>query len=257
MPSRKGLPRGSGRFWKYSLASLLLLILGPTLLGGVVSWAAARFADLVLGHNSRRDSEELRTQIVELMLENASLREQAMKADRYRLLLGWTRVSSRRAIAARVLYRTEGLIGGTMVVDRGSDDGVSVNSICLAPDGLVGVVTSCGEATSEILPLTSPQVRVSCTTRPSGAMGMLQFERGSLRIMNIDPTLDAKPGDEVVTSRFGGVYPDGLLIGTVVSVDESGSSLALSATVTPAVDFESLGEVIILLKDSTDAGRIE
>lgn len=255
MPGRSGLPSGSGRFWKYLVATVLLLVLGPTLLGGVGSWAGARFADLVLGEDSRTDSEELRTQIVELMLENAALREEAMKADRYRLLLGMTRVSPREAIAGRVLYRTEGLVSGTMVVDRGSSDGVGINSVCLAPDGLVGVVTSCGEGTCEVLPLTSPQVRVSCTTRPSGATGILQFQDGELRILHVDPALDAEPGDEVVTSRFGGVYPDGLLVGTVARVDESGASLALEIVVAPAVDFESLGEVLILLDGSH--GQVE
>lgn len=249
MPSRSGLPSGSGRFWRYLAASVLLLLLGPVLLGGVGSWAGARFADLVLGDDPRADSDELRTQIVELMLDNASLREEAMKAERYRLLLGMTRVSSRTALAGRVLYRTEGPVSGVMVVDRGSSDGVLVNSVCLAPDGLVGVVTSCGEGTCEVLPLVSPQVRVSCTTRPSGAMGILQFEGGELRLLHVDPAMTTRPGDEVVTSRFGGVYPDGLLVGSVSKVDSSGSSLALTITVTPSVDFGTLGEVLILLEE--------
>lgn len=238
---------GAGGFWGFLAASLLLVLAGPVLLGGAGAWLGARFADLVLGRTSDGESDELREQLVELMIENAALREEIMKTERYRLLLGLTRVSEREAVAGRVLYRTEGLVGGTLVVDRGGDDGVSVNSVCLAPSGLVGVVTSAGPGTCEVLPLTSPQVRVSCVTRPSGAMGILQCVDGDLVMQHVDPAREVAPGEEVVTSRFGGVYPDGLLIGTVTGSELSPSSLAREVRVDPAVEFDGISEVLILV----------
>ncbi len=242
---------GGRRFAAYLAASLALLVLGPLLLGGVGGWAAARFSDLVLGREGDEAPDVMRAQLVELMLENAALREEVMKAERYRLLLGITRTIPRRAMAGRILYRSEGLVGGAMVVDRGTLDGVTVNSVCLAPAGLVGVVTSCTGTTCDVLPLTSPRVMVSCVTRRSGAVGILSSSDGRLRLLHIDSSREVEPGEEVVTSRFGGVYPDGLLVGTVVEVVEDSPASALELTVDPAVDFETLGEVLILVGEES------
>jgi rod shape-determining protein MreC len=231
--------------------TLLLLLAGPFLLGGVGSWLGARFAGLLFSEGSlESDSDELQSLVVELMLENAILREEAMKAELYRILLGITRTGTRFAMAGRILYRTEGLVSGTLVIDRGTEDGVTENSICLSSRGLVGIVVSVGSHSCEVLPIISPVVSVSCSTYPSGAMGILQSSStGKLELVHVDMSEEVLPGDQVLTSRFGGVYPDGLLVGWVTSIEESESGLAMKLGVDPAVDFSRIGEVLILLPE--------
>lgn len=246
---------GSGsrgrRAGAYLSVSLILLFAGPALLGGAGSWLAARFADLVAGRENDSGPDSLRAYVTELMLENATLREEVMKAERYRLLLGMTRTARRTAIAGRVLYRTEGLVNGSLVVDRGSRDGVGEGTVCLTSSGLVGIVNIVSENTCEVLPLTSPGVRVSCMTYPSGAVGILQPRSGGgLVLVDVDLSSEAEVGDEVVTSRFGGVYPDGLLVGTVSSTRTGEPNLALEIDVQPAVDFGRIGEVLLLLENN-------
>jgi len=242
--------RGRGRrAGTYIGVSLLLLFAGPALFGGAGSWLVARFADLVSGQ-SEGGRDTLRAYVTELMLENATLREEVMKAERYRLLLGLTRTSRRASMAGRVLYRTEGLVAGSLVIDRGSRDGVSEGTVCLTSEGLVGIVSSVSENTCEVLPLTSPGVRVSCMTYPSGAVGILQpGPGGNLVMVDVDLSSQVQPGEEVVTSRFGGVYPDGLLVGWVASSSTGQPNLALEILVTPAVDFGRISEVLLLLQD--------
>ena len=58
-----------------------------------------------------------------------------------------------------------------------------------------------------------------------------------------------EPGDQVLTSRFGGIYPEGLLVGWVTHIGESESGLARELGVEPAVDFSRIGEVLILLPE--------
>jgi rod shape-determining protein MreC len=247
LPDSQGSGRGR-RFALYAGVSLLILLLGPALLGGLGSWLGARFSELVFSREQDPSTDAMRAYIAELMLENAMLREEVMKAERYRVLLGMTRTSPRTAIAGRVLYRSEGLVQGSLVVDRGASDGVSEGSVCLTADGLVGVVSSVSESTCEVLPLTSPGVRVSCTTFPSAAVGILETDRGgALRLVNIDMASSIEIGEEVVTSRFGGVYPDGLLVGRVAAVLRGSPSLAIELLVEPAVDFGSISEVLLLL----------
>lgn len=237
------------RFAAHVIASVLILLAGPALLGGVGSWLGARFASLFFGPDENRSDEDLRAFAVELMIENGVLREEAMKASRYRTLLGMTRTLPQEAVAGRVLFRTEGLVEGTLVIDRGSRDGVVAGGVCITAEGLAGVVEAVSETTCEVLPITSPGMRVSCMTYPSGAVGILEPGPGStLKLVDVDLSSRVTPGDEVVTSRYGGVFRDGLLVGTVSESLTGSAGLALEFSVTPAVDFTRISEVLILLE---------
>jgi rod shape-determining protein MreC len=251
---QKGI--GSRRYLVYITVSLLVLLFGPILLGGLGSWLGARFAGLFFAGSGSPSEEKLRNDIMVLMLENSILREEALKAEQYRTLLGITRTDEREAIPARVLYRSEGLVTGTMVVDKGSDDGVFENSVCISAEGLVGVVSRLGQSTCEILPITNPSVNVSCITWPSGAYGILQSgSDGSLSLVHVDLTSEVRTGDQVLTSRYGGVFPDGLLAGSVTGISSGEPGLALKLDVQPAVDFESTGEVLILLPEDASGNQ--
>lgn len=246
------------RLVMYIVLSIILLLIGPVLLGGLGSWMGARFSTMFFNRSDSPVIDELRNDIMHLLLENAILREEAIKVDQYRILLGITRTGNRPALPARVLYRSEGLVTGTMVVDRGTSDGVVLNSVCISSSGLVGIVSSVHETTSEILPITNPSVNISCVTWPSGAYGILQSSSvGDLELVHVDLTSGVEIGDRVLTSRFGGVYPDGLLAGIVTRVSSGESGLALKLDVESAVDFRNTGEILILLPDETSSGNMQ
>ncbi|MBN1434903.1 rod shape-determining protein MreC [Candidatus Fermentibacterales bacterium] len=246
-PLQQGKHSGRRFLW-YALVSLLLLLFGSILTGGLFSWLGARLADLLYGTGGIEQETEMREMLAELMLENAMLREDALKSERYRSLLGMTRTSELRALAGSVLYRTEGLVSGNLVIDRGSRDGVVVNSVCVSPEGLLGIVSSCMESQCEVLTLSSPVVQVSCMTYPSGAVGILRRRRsGGLELVNVDISEQVSIGDRVVTSRYGGNYPDGLLVGEVTGVSGGEGGLALSLEVRPAADLSRVTEVLLLL----------
>ncbi|MCD4847067.1 MAG: rod shape-determining protein MreC [Candidatus Aegiribacteria sp.] len=246
------------RLLLYVVLSIILLLIGPVLLGGLGSWMGARFSTMFFNRSDSPVLDELRDDIIQLMLENAILREEAIKVDQYRILLGITRTGNRDALPARVLYRSEGLVTGTMVVDRGFRDRVVLNSVCISSRGLVGIVSSVQERTSEILPVTNPSVNVSCVTWPSGAYGILQSSStGDLQLVHVDLTSGVEIGDRVLTSRFGGVYPDGLLVGKVMRVSSGESGLALKLDIESAVDFRNTGEVLILLPDETSSSHTQ
>lgn len=239
--SRKKLP-------SYILLSVLLIILGPTLVSGLGSRLGAMFAGLFFRDPGRENGYYTRTLVLELMLENARLREAAMKTSLYREMLGYVRLPETRAVVARVLYRTEGLVGGGFVLDRGGSDGVTTGSVCIAAAGLVGVVDQVHETSCTVLPVTMPGVLVSAVCSETGAMGIVSSDAdGRLEMSHVDLAVRPVVGEQVLTSRFGGVYPDGIVIGTVTRVDEGARGLDATLQVEPAVDFRRLGEVLVLL----------
>jgi rod shape-determining protein MreC len=62
-------------------------------------------------------------------------------------------------------------------------------------------------------------------------------------------TADVQEGDRVITSGLGGIYPKGLLVGRVVSLEREGYGLFQKIEVTPQVDFDRLEEVMVVTKD--------
>lgn len=239
--SRKGV-------LSYILISLALIVLGPALLSGVGSRLGAMFASLFFAEPGVEDGYFTRTAVLELMLENASLREAALKTGLYRELLGYVRLPDTRAMVARILYRTEGLVGGGFVLDRGTRDGVVAGSVCVASGGLVGIVDRVHDASCTVLPITLPGVMVSAVCAESGAMGLVSSNAaGDMGMSHVDRSVVPRVGEQVLTSRFGGVYPDGIVIGTVTAVDEGTRGLDMELRIEPSVDFRRLGEVLILL----------
>ncbi len=229
-----------------------MLLLGPSILGVLGPILGARFATLFFSDDSGSDSEYLALS-VSLILENAELREIAAKSQLYRSMLEYTRMPEIEAVVGRVMYRSEGLIRGNFVIDRGIDHGIYSGAICVSPMGLVGIVSSVEQRTATVVPITSPSIHVSCITSSSGALGILSAEaEGSLKLLYIDSSVRPVLGETVITSRFGGVYPEGIVVGTVSEIDLTENELDISLSVEPAVNFDRTNEVLILLSQEPD-----
>jgi len=231
------------------VAAAVLLFVGPPLLGVGGSILGARFASLFFSDDSTPESGYLSLS-VKLMLENAELREMAAKSHLYRSMLNYTRMPGVTALVGRVMYRSEGLIRGDLIVDRGSDHGIYPGAVCITSRGLVGIVTSVEATRSTVVPITSPSIHVSCITATSGSLGILGSQSGGrLQLEYVDTSSEPETGETVLTSRFGGVYPEGIVVGRVESVSEGARGLDLSLSVSPAVDFERVDEVLIILSE--------
>ncbi len=234
-----------------SLAALAMILLGPPLLGTGGAILGGRFASMFFPPDDR-DSDYLALSVT-LMLENAQLREMAAKSQLYRSMLSYTRMPDVTAVVGRVLYRSEGLVRGDMVIDRGSENGVFPGAVCITSRGLVGIVTAAEGPTSTVVPITSPSIRVSCITSISGSLGILRSSSGGDLILEyVDASSDPQPGETVLTSRFGGVYPEGIVVGTVREVSTGDPGLDLSLSVEPAVDFDRVGEVLVLIEEERE-----
>lgn len=235
-------------FWNF-LAAILVLILGPPLLGRGGAILGGRFAELFLP--PREEDSDYLSLAVKLMLENAELREAAAKSILYREMLGYVRMPEVSAVAGKVLYRSEGLLRGDLVIDRGTLQGIDPGNVCITSRGLVGIVTETGSHTSTVVPITSPAIRVSCITSETGSLGILTSgSSGMLQLRYVDSASKPRTGETVITSRFGGVYPEGIVVGSVSEVLPGEPGLDLTLSVEPAVDFDRISEVLVLVEDS-------
>jgi hypothetical protein len=119
----------------------------------------------------------------------------------------------------------------------------------ITESGVVGLVSGTTPGASKVLLVVDPQSRVDAYIERTRARGTVRGTSGHdcdfeyvLREENLEQ------GDVLLTSGMGTVYPKGLVVGRVASVDRKTSGLFLSAKIAPAVDFSRLEEVFVILE---------
>ena len=149
---------------------------------------------------------------------------------------------------------------------KGSIHGISKGAAVATPDGLVGIVSEVSLHTCTVKMITDPSVKVSCeleTGDPNlgtvygivsgtGAKTISQTESvvlyavNPLYISHLKNGFSPPPRTRIVTSGLGGIFPKGILVGSLVSAPRSDSTkLEQEGDVAPAVDFPALEEVFI------------
>ncbi len=139
----------------------------------------------------------------------------------------------------------------TFVLNVGREDGVSESSPVIAAGGLLGVVWEVGARSSQAIDWTHTDFRASAMTADGNAYGIVEPRRGRYReedrlaLVGTPFHVDVRPGTRVVTSGRGGVYPRGILLGTVVGIEDADTGWRKSYLVRPAVRPESVTYVLV------------
>jgi rod shape-determining protein MreC len=191
-----------------------------------------------------------------LKLEVIQLDEIARENNQLRRALQYVEKAPLAVVAARVINRKPSNWYNTMVIDKGSNHGVQVDSPVIVPvgesAGLVGKVSEViSENSSLVLLLTDEMCQVSAKLENSQEQGILGGERGALRTMPnlrlryLSKEAEAGTGRNVVSSGAGGLFPPDLLLGEVLSLEIG--AIDAEATVKPSVNFEELIDIFVVL----------
>ncbi|MCA9952555.1 MAG: rod shape-determining protein MreC [Anaerolineales bacterium] len=193
----------------------------------------------------------LQSQIDSLERENEELRE---IEGEYQLLLDLFN-RARQApeysrLTASVIGRDTNQAVRSIIIDKGSDDGVRVGMPVESARGLVGQVYRTTQNSAQIVLLIDSSSAVPVRLGTSRATGILRGSGvgGAANIDWIDLRYQIAVGEVVMTSGLGGRYPQDLVIGRIIDVERREAELFQSAIVQPAVDFDSL-EVVFVITD--------
>ncbi len=219
------------------------------------SAAAGSLADAVSTPST--NPAELAERNEQLRMENQRLRIIAQKYNQLvdenthlRKVLDFKGSSPFKMTAARVVKRSSATWWNTLLIDKGSLDGIGTDSPVITEQGLVGKTGKLAPRMAEVLLLTDEMCRVSAKVEGTLEQGILFGERAGLdtvpnlhlRYLNRDAPVS--PGANVFSSGEGGVFPANLLLGRVIRFynrDISGEAL-----VKPAVDFTTLDHVFVI-----------
>lgn len=162
-------------------------------------------------------------------------------------------------IATNIIGYSGGNILDGYIVDKGKDSGIEKGMVVIAPDGLVGQVTSVGSNWSIVKTILNEDVAVSVKVESTKEnTGILRGYRESAdksvaKVENLPMDSNIKPGDKIVTSGLGQIYPKDIMIGTVKSVEEDKVNVMKNAIIEPTVNFNKLEELFIVVpKDKRD-----
>lgn len=195
-----------------------------------------------------RRNAELERRLESAGKESVLREEEKRELVRLRRLLDFRDSLGNRPLAARIIGSDPSAPFSTLVIDRGSADGIREGSPVAAPAGVVGRILSVGEDHATVAWLVDPRSRLSAYVQRSRVMGVLTGNGDSCELKYIPPGEDVQVGDRVLTAGRGSVFPKGILVGTVKEVRKDG--LSLSAVVAPAVNVKRLEEVLVIPRAS-------
>ena len=195
-----------------------------------------------------RDYELLQGEVQSLRKEVGTLREIEKENARLSELLELRRKHPGRSLVGNIINRNISHWFRWVVIDQGRQDGVRERMALINDSGIIGRVIEAGRSVSQCILLTDPESRISGMIQSSRAVGVITGEgrHDRLRMSLIPAGSEVAVGDAVVTSGLGGIYPKGLLIGQVTTVGQESDGMHLFAYVSPAVNFNTLEEVLCI-----------
>jgi len=235
----------------------LILILGGGRVTSLVSGAATAvfytpFAEVkntvVALSMVNTENRRLQLALVEATAKVVQLEEMEGENARLRAILGFTPPELYTLLPAEVISVSGDHVSLAAVINRGSSDSVAVDQPLINEQGLIGRVVSVAPNSATVQLLTDPTARVAVRVADSREMGIAKYQIGTGMILDNFPIQGSiKEGDLIISSGLGGIYPPGLVVGTVLSVERPEEEPFCRIRLQPAANFNSLEELFILM----------
>ncbi|MEE1113978.1 MAG: rod shape-determining protein MreC [Eubacterium sp.] len=216
-----------------------------------------------IGRKSARElaeeNEQLKTRISELEEQNTVLTQNEQELNDLRALYnldqGYTGYDK---VAASVIAKDTGNWFNSFTIDKGSDDGITVDMNVISAGGLVGIVTAVGTNWATVRSIIDDGNSISgmilSTSDPCIVNGNMDLmEEDKMSFGNLTTDADITPGEQIVTSNISDKYLPGILIGYIDSIEDDSNHLAKTGYLIPAVDFHNI-QTVLVIKQVKESG---
>lgn len=219
----------------------------------VGGWLSNRSEELGQIRELLDENARLKEQVAALTEENTLLQQDKYELNKLRELFSLDeQYEMYHKVGARIIGRDSGNWYSVFVIDKGEEDGLAVDMNVIAGGGLVGRITAVGPNWAKVTSIISDNINVSGMTLATEDNLTVS---GDLKLMAtgcitfsqlLDGQNRVKEGDKVVTSDISDKYLPNILIGYISSIDRDANNLTKSGQIIPVVDFEHLGEVLVI-----------
>ncbi len=222
---------------------------------------SVRSEELVQIRSLLSENESLKAQIDELTIDNTILQQERYELTTLRDLYQLdSQYEGYEKVGARIIAKDAGNWFHSFVIDKGEEDGISIDMNVIAGSGLVGRVVDVGpnwaKVTSIIADNSNVSGKVLATSDHLVVSGDLElYGSGVIKFEKLVDSADkVVEGDKIVTSNISDKYLPNILIGYINVLNVDANNITKSGQLTPAVDFEHLEEVLVItqLKQSIE-----
>lgn len=221
----------------------------------VGTWMSDKSDELAQIRDLLEENQELKKQVDELTIENTMLQQDKYELNNLRKLYQLDdEYSQYEKIGARIIGWDGGNWFHSFTINKGSEDGITVDMNVMAGSGLVGRVVDVGKNWSKVTAIINDNSNVSGMVLSTSdnlivsgdlelmGQGLIRFEQ----LVDVDGQV--AEGDKIVTSNISDKYLPGILIGYISTMETDANNLTKSGYATLAVDFQHLEEVLVILK---------
>lgn len=224
-------------------------------INSIGTWFVSRADELKSLKDITAENKELQAKVDELTTELNTIKLEQYELDNLRELMKLDKkYPGYEKTAARIIGSDTSNWFNTFVIDKGTKDGIEKDMNVIAGSGLVGIVIDVGPDYAKVRSIIDDASNVSgmtlSTTDRCIVSGNLESmnENQVIEFSNLKCEEDAiKTGEQLVTSNISDKYLEGILIGYISSIERDSNNLTYSGTVTPAVDFRHLQEVLVIM----------
>lgn len=201
----------------------------------------------VLAENEalKEENADLRQQLIDATLKNQDLEElrELSSALNYDFVEG-----GRNLITCDIVAMDSTSYFGVFTIDKGSSSGIYKDAVVISGDGLVGTIYEVGTNWAKVMTIADDAEKVSFRVfRDLNLLGILQGDgTGALKGYMLDNEATVIEGDMLITSNIG-IYPEGIEIGKVLSVDYDKDTQLKTLKIQPSADLKNLQKVTVII----------
>ena len=200
----------------------------------------------------KKEKKDLEKNIENLKADLVEFEEYRLENQRLRHLLDLRKnLQKYDVISANVIARDVTNWSRSLIIDKGSEDGISPGDPVVSYGGLVGSVYECGASQSKVMLLIDNNARAGVIVQRTRDLGVTEGQSSDIMTLKYIPrTSDIRTGDILISSGMGQIYPKGIKVGEIIKVYEEKASLYKFAEVKPDVNFGKLEEVVVIIQSS-------
>jgi len=204
----------------------------------------------------KEENTYLKERVIALTARNNSFKEATVENERLRKLLDIKQEAGYSYLYGRVVGVKPDNRKDLILVNIGSNSGVKVDDPVLSINGLVGKVVDCGGELSRVQLISHHSNKIPALTARNRIPGIIHpLDLTTADLKEITKTRDVVEGEEVITSRYSTIYPEGIKIGTVSFVSDSSATIHKLVKITFAEDLAKLEDVFVLTAADSLSGE--
>ena len=225
------------------------IVQGTTLPVRVISWPFQEFKKILLYHRTFKEYIRLRREVNSLKARLVGFDEVVRENTRLEGLLELKRELLFSSVAANVIGRDPSNWNATIIVDKGRTDGLNLGMPVVNAHGVVGKIAEVSENNAKVILISDPSFSVAALSERSREVGLVSGTlKGLCRMRYLSAEADVQEGDLIITSKLSSSFPEGLIIGTVLSVSKRAGQPTVNCLLQPAVALSQIEEVLVIQK---------